>query len=79
MDKGQCAVGKCLNLVSSQLAYNKHTQGLAPHLASDRLDEQVLKRVPRRVRARPRKYIALNREDDAWVEGKLDGRKARKF
>ncbi|CAM9276018.1 unnamed protein product [Ectocarpus sp. 12 AP-2014] len=53
--------------------------GLAPRLASDRLDEQVLKRVPRRARARPRKYIALNREDDAWVEGKLDGRKARKL
>lgn len=28
-------------------------------------------------RTRPRKYIALNREDDAWVPGKLDGRKAR--
>lgn len=28
-------------------------------------------------RARPRKYIALNREDDAWVPGKLDGRKVR--
>ncbi|CAM9440186.1 unnamed protein product [Ectocarpus sp. 6 AP-2014] len=53
--------------------------GLAPRLVSDRLDEQVLKRVPRRARARPIKYIALNREDDAWVEGKLDGRKARKI
>lgn len=29
-------------------------------------------------RTRPRKYIALNREDDAWVPGKLDGRKARR-
>lgn len=35
-----------------------------------------MKRVPRISRTRPRKYIALNREDDAWVPGKLDGRKA---
>lgn len=34
-----------------------------------------MKRVPRMARTRPRKYIALNREDDAWVAGKLDGRK----
>ncbi|CAN0081825.1 unnamed protein product [Scytosiphon promiscuus] len=49
--------------------------GLAPNLASDRLDEKVLKRVPRMARKRPRKYIALNREDDAWVPGKLEERK----
>eukprot|EP00752_Nemacystus_decipiens_P002143 g2042.t1 len=49
--------------------------GLAPRLASDRVDEMVLKRIPRMARKRPRKYIALNREDDAWVPGKLDGRK----
>ncbi|CAM9227337.1 unnamed protein product, partial [Laminaria digitata] len=49
--------------------------GLAPQLKSDRVDERALRKVPRMARARPRKYIALNREDDAWVPGKLDGRK----
>ena len=52
-------------------------QGLAPQLKSDRVDERALRKIPRMARARPRKYIALNREDDAWVPGKLDGRKVR--
>lgn len=63
--------------VATPAIHTHRRQGLAPQLASDRVDEQVLKRIPRMARTRPRKYIALNREDDAWVPGKLDGRKAR--
>ena len=46
-------------------------------MKSDTVDEKALRKIPRMARARARKYIALNREDDAWVPGKLDGRKVR--